>query len=83
VACSQSTLPRAHIRECTGCKKQDLAVVQTPYAFKLLIQELEGMGLQVRLSHDPFAPDSDAEHEESDEEHELESDEEDHGTRSQ
>jgi DNA-directed RNA polymerase II subunit RPB2 len=38
------------IAECTGCKKQDIAVVQTPYSFKLLIQEMEGMGIQMRLS---------------------------------
>jgi DNA-directed RNA polymerase II subunit RPB2 len=43
--------PKHGLFECTGCHSHDLSVVQTPYAFKLLVQELEGMGIQMRLSH--------------------------------
>jgi len=40
------------LQECLKCGRQDLVIIQTPYAFKLLIQELECLGLQVRLSPD-------------------------------
>lgn len=46
--------PSRKIFECHGCASQELSVVRTPYAFKLLIQELEGMGIQMRLSSEPF-----------------------------
>ncbi len=46
--------PSRKIFECHGCSSQDLSVVRTPYAFKLLVQELEGMGVQMRLSSEPF-----------------------------
>jgi DNA-directed RNA polymerase II subunit RPB2 len=42
--------PNKMIAECGSCNKQEIAVVNTPYSFKLLIQELESMGLQMRLS---------------------------------
>jgi DNA-directed RNA polymerase II subunit RPB2 len=41
--------PSQGIGECIGCQSQDIAVVQTPYAFKLLIQELETFGITPRL----------------------------------
>ena len=42
--------PKRGLQECTGCKRSDLTVIETPYTFKLLIQELEAMGLQMRIS---------------------------------
>jgi len=42
--------PHKSIVKCTGCKKQDVSVVETPYSLKLLIQELECMGVQLRLT---------------------------------
>lgn len=46
--------PSRNIFECTGCKSSDLSVVTTPYSFKLLMQELEAMGIQMRLSDTAF-----------------------------
>lgn len=37
---------------CNFCNNNDLAVIETPYCFKLLIQELESMGIQMRLNTD-------------------------------
>ena len=37
------------LRECRVCGGDDIAVVQTPYAFKLLVQELETMGVTPRF----------------------------------
>ncbi len=38
------------IIQCKLCNKDDLAVVETPYAFKLLVQELQSMGIEMRLN---------------------------------
>ena len=38
------------IIQCKSCKKDDIAVIKTPYAFKLLTQELETMGIVMRLN---------------------------------
>jgi DNA-directed RNA polymerase II subunit RPB2 len=46
--------PRRNIIECQNCGLQDIAVIETPYAFKLLIQEMEAMGIQIRLSDENF-----------------------------
>jgi len=37
---------------CKNCNNNELAVIETPYSFKLLMQELEAMGLQMRLNVD-------------------------------
>ena len=42
--------PSRNLIECLNCGLQDISVVETPYAFKLLIQEMEAMGVQIRLS---------------------------------
>jgi DNA-directed RNA polymerase II subunit RPB2 len=42
--------PVKDIGTCTHCKQDDIALVETPYAFKLLIQELEAMGIELRLN---------------------------------
>ena len=44
--------PAQNLFNCVGCAGGDIAVVQTPYAFKLLIQELEIMGITPRLVMD-------------------------------
>ena len=44
--------PAQNLFKCIGCAGGDIAVVQTPYAFKLLIQELEIMGITPRLVMD-------------------------------
>lgn len=42
--------PKKNIRECKSCKKDELCIVETPYAFKLFVQEMEAMGVQIRLN---------------------------------
>lgn len=42
--------PSRGIFECTCCNSSNLSVIKTPYAFKLLTQELEAMGIQMRLT---------------------------------
>jgi DNA-directed RNA polymerase II subunit RPB2 len=37
---------------CNNCNNNELAVIETPYSFKLLVQELESMSLQLRLNTD-------------------------------
>jgi len=44
--------PNQGLYECLGCDGMDIAVVQTPYAFKLLTQELETMGITPRFVMD-------------------------------
>ena len=41
---------KENINMCRNCKNDDVAVIHTPYAFKLFIQELETMGIQPRLN---------------------------------
>jgi len=41
---------KENINICRSCNNDDVAVIQTPYAFKLFIQELETMGIQPRLN---------------------------------
>ena len=41
---------KENINICRACNNDDVAVIQTPYAFKLFIQELETMGIQPRLN---------------------------------
>ena len=41
---------KENINTCNNCNNDDVAVIQTPYAFKLFIQELETMGVQPRLN---------------------------------
>lgn len=50
--CGIMALYGPFINECKKCNREDIIVIETPYTFKLLIQELESMGLQVRLSPD-------------------------------
>ena len=40
------------INICKNCNNDDIVAIQTPYAFKLLIQEFEAMGIQLRLNTD-------------------------------
>ena len=37
---------------CKNCNYNELAVIETPYSFKLLMQELESMSLQMRINVD-------------------------------
>tara|TARA_B100000795_G_C22806145_1_gene444988 strand:+ start:5444 stop:10042 length:4599 start_codon:yes stop_codon:yes gene_type:complete len=39
-----------NINICKNCNNDDVSVIQTPYAFKLFTQELEAMGLQMRIN---------------------------------
>jgi hypothetical protein len=41
---------KENINLCKNCNNDDVAVIHTPYAFKLFIQELETMGIQPRLN---------------------------------
>jgi len=45
--------PEKDLRQCSLCLKNDIVLIETPYAFKLLVQELESMGIQMRLNTDP------------------------------
>ena len=42
----------SHMSKCLGCQSEEVALVQTPYAFKLLVQELETMGVTPRFITD-------------------------------
>lgn len=57
--CGIMALYGPFISECKKCKREDIVLIETPYAFKLLIQELECLGLQVRLSPDESPPKED------------------------
>lgn len=46
--------PLLNMASCGGCGLEDVAVVDTPYTLKLLIQEFECMGVQMRISVDPI-----------------------------
>lgn len=59
--------PTRKIFGCMSCDTQELTVIQTPYAFKLLIQELEAMGIQMRLSAQAFEDATEDEFEEDEE----------------
>lgn len=50
--------PRQGIVGCLSCKREDVAVVETPYSFKLLIQELESLGLETRIMTQPCVDDT-------------------------
>ena len=41
-----------NIYKCDLCKNDDIALIETPYSFKLLVQELEAMNIQMRLNTD-------------------------------
>lgn len=42
--------PKIRLHMCSNCNKNDIALIDTPYTFKLLIQELETMGIQLRIN---------------------------------
>ena len=42
------------LSQCTGCGRQDIGIVEGPYAFKLFVQECEAMGVGVRMHQDPL-----------------------------
>ena len=44
--------PSRSIMNCSSCNKTQIAVIETPYTFKLLIQEMEAMGVSIRLTAD-------------------------------
>ena len=44
--------PSQKLYDCIGCTNSDISVIQTPYAFKLLVQELETMGITPRFVMD-------------------------------
>lgn len=46
--------PKKGIYECLGCANTELSLITTPYAFKLLVQELEAMGIQLRISTEEY-----------------------------
>jgi len=39
-----------NINECNNCNNDEISIIKTPYAFKLLIQEFEAMGIQMRIN---------------------------------
>ena len=41
--------PHHGLTECRACASENIGIVNTPYAFKLLIQEFEAMGIQMRM----------------------------------
>jgi len=51
--------PRRDIFECLNCGLQDISVIETPYSFKLLIQEMEALGIQMRISDESFPDEED------------------------
>jgi len=53
--------PHRGLSECRACNSENIAIVETPYSFKLLIQEFEAMGIQMRLSTEPLPDDCESE----------------------
>ena len=48
--------------ECSSCKsRSDVVFIETPYAYKLLVQEIESMGVQMRYRFDNIQETSDDE----------------------
>ena len=45
----QAVMSRKGHGECTLCKSHDVRNVRLPYATKLLMQELQGMGVMTRV----------------------------------
>ena len=39
-----------NVNVCKNCNNDDLTLIETPYSFKLLIQEFEAMGIQLRIN---------------------------------
>jgi DNA-directed RNA polymerase II subunit RPB2 len=39
---------------CRSCQHSEFNMIETPYAMKLLVQEMEAMGLSVRISNESF-----------------------------
>ena len=55
--------------ECMSCDGNDISIIETPYAFKLLVQEMEAMGVQMRLGHTtPMIQEEESESDEDEEE---------------
>lgn len=40
--------------ECLNCASNDIGVITTPYTFKLMCQELESLGITLRMTEDPL-----------------------------
>jgi DNA-directed RNA polymerase II subunit RPB2 len=57
-----------NISKCLTCDNNDIAIVQTPFSFKLLVQELETMGITPRFVMDDIEMDIDEEDIPSDDE---------------
>ena len=55
--------PNKNNISCNKCQRQDVSVIETPYAFKLLMQEIQGMNLQMRISTNEKPEDSSSESE--------------------
>ena len=71
---------------CSSCKSNDTAIVETPYAWKLLLQEFEALGIEMRYvmedipieMEEDFMLEEDLQDEEAEEAEEAEEDEEDY-----
>lgn len=48
---------------CNKCQRQDVSVIETPYSYKLLMQEIQAMNLQMRISTIPKTEDLSSESE--------------------
>ena len=68
--------PHRGLTECRACASENVGIVRTPYAFKLLVQEFEAMGIQMRMFTEPQTT---ADGEESEEDEYDEGDEGDEG----
>ena len=47
--------PDRMLAHCGTCQSFNISVIETPYAFKLLAQEMEAMGVAIRLSAEEFS----------------------------
>jgi DNA-directed RNA polymerase II subunit RPB2 len=50
---------KKNLSYCTDCGDNDISSIETPYAFKLFVQEMEGMGVQIRFSTESVAEEPD------------------------
>jgi len=57
--CKNCGRTAVYSKECKGCSSDNIAVVQTPYAFKLMVQELETLGVTPRFITDDYEYDED------------------------
>ena len=55
VACIYNPSKKRRIIKCNMCNKDDIVLIRTPYSFKLFSQELESMGVSMKINTDDIS----------------------------